>query len=182
MDYGMTGLWAVAVLGLLIAWRSRSRLSALEQKLEELRRERAIRTADEEEVKESISGLRKLVAQMAGGQSVDSAMVIENRLYRNASPADLQAQMEQGASLCVIDVRTQQEWEGGHIEGAVHIPVDDVQKRLHEIPRDGNNMYVICAAGGRSAAAADFLSNRGYLNVFSVEGGMGQWRGTTVKD
>ena len=182
MDYAMTGLWAVAVLGLLLAWSSRSRLAALEQKLEELRRERAIGSADEEEVKESITGLRKLVAQMAGGQDVDASMVIENRLYRNATTAELQAQVEQGASLCVIDVRTPQEWAGGHIEGALHIPVDEVQKRLHEIPRHGKRMYLICAAGGRSSAAADFLANRGYLNVFSVEGGMGQWRGPTVRN
>jgi rhodanese-related sulfurtransferase len=40
---------------------------------------------------------------------------------------------------------------------------------------------MICAGGGRSAAAAAFLANRGYLNVHSVEGGMGAWRGKVVK-
>jgi rhodanese-related sulfurtransferase len=182
MDYVMTALWVVAALGLLLAWTSRSRLAALEQKLEELRRERAIRTADEEEVKESVSGLRKLVSQMAAGREVDSSMVLENRLFRNVTAADLQAKVESAGSAWVLDVRTPQEWAGGHIEGALHVPVDEVQKRLHEIPRDGREMFVVCAAGGRSAAAADFLSNRGYLNVFNVEGGMGQWRGSTVRD
>jgi rhodanese-related sulfurtransferase len=43
-------------------------------------------------------------------------------------------------------------------------------------------MYVICAGGGRSAAASKQLSDRGYLNVFNVEGGMKSWRGETVKD
>ncbi|MHC4846304.1 MAG: rhodanese-like domain-containing protein [Planctomycetota bacterium] len=182
MDYVMTALWVVAALGLLLAWTSRSRLSALEQKLEEMRRDTSIKAADEEETKESVAGLRKLVAQMAGGREVDSSMVLENRLYRNVTSADLQQKVEGGAAGIVIDVRTPQEWAGGHIEGALHIPVDEVQKRLHEVPRDGREMFVICAAGGRSAAAADFLSNRGYLNVFNVEGGMGQWRGTTVRD
>lgn len=182
MDYAMTALWIVAALGLLLAWRARSRLSDLEQKLEELRRDRSIRTADEEEVKESVAGLRKLVAQMASGREVDSAMVLENRLYRDVTAAELQTRLADAAPHAVVDVRTPQEWAGGHIEGALHIPVDEVQKRLHEIPRDGRAMFVICAAGGRSAAAADFLANRGYLNVFNVDGGMGQWRGQTVRD
>ena len=37
----------------------------------------------------------------------------------------------------MIDVRSPQEWAGGHIAGALHIPVDDIQKRLHEVARDG---------------------------------------------
>jgi len=161
---------------------SRSRLAGLEQKLAELRRERSIRPAVVLEVKESVAGLRKLVAQIAGGREVDSAMVIENRLYRNVTTADLQARVEAGGTPWVLDVRTPQEWAGGHIEGALHIPVDDVQKRLNEVPRDGREMFLVCAAGGRSSATADFLSNRGYLNVFNVEGGMGQWRGPTVRN
>lgn len=177
----MIAFWIAIGLSLLLVWSARSRLSAVEQKLEELRRDRAIRTADEEEAKESINGLRKLVAQMAAGREVDPTMVIENRLFRDVTTAELQERVEAGDSLCVVDVRTPQEWAGGRIEGALHVPVDEVQTRLHEIPRDGRAMYVICAAGGRSASAADFLANRGYLNVFNVQGGMGQWRGQTVK-
>lgn len=180
MDIVMTALWVVAALGLLLAWTSRSRIGSLEQKLEEMRRDRAIKGADEEELKESVNGLRKLMAAMAAGREVDASMITENRLFRNVNAADLQTAVE-GGGVTVLDVRTPQEWAGGHIDGALHIPVDEVQTRLHEVPRDGRNMYVICAAGGRSAAAADFLANRGYLNVFNVEGGMGQWRGQTVR-
>jgi len=59
--------------------------------------------------------------------------------------------------------------------------VDDIQKRLHEVARDGRKLFVICAGGGRSQAAASFLSGRGYLNVHTVEGGMNSWKGPVVK-
>ena len=45
------------------------------------------------------------------------------------------------------------------------------------ITRDGRKLYVICAGGGRSTAAAEFLANRGFLNVHNVEGGMNSWKG-----
>ena len=171
----------IAALGLLMLFSQRKRLTALETWVDEQRRSTTIKGADSEDEQKSVEGLRKLVAMMAAGKPVDATMVKENRLYRQAKPEHVQADLEAGCALAVVDVRSPQEWAGGHIEGALHIPVDDVQKRLSEVPRDGRKLYVICAGGGRSTAAADFLANRGYLNVHNVEGGMNAWRGKVVK-
>ncbi|MHC5209147.1 MAG: rhodanese-like domain-containing protein [Planctomycetota bacterium] len=171
----------LAALALLMVLPLRKRLAALETWVDDQRRNANIGKADTEELKESVDGLRKLVALMAAGRTVDAEMVKENRLYQNARPDEVQSELEAGGTPYVIDVRSPQEWAAGHIECAVHIPVDDISKRMSEIARDGRKMYMICAAGGRSAAAASFLANRGYLNVHSVEGGMGAWRGKVVK-
>jgi rhodanese-related sulfurtransferase len=171
----------LAVLALLLTLSLRKKLAALETWVDEQRRNANIGKADGEELKESLDGLRKLVTQMAGGREVDPDMVRENRLYRNARPDEIQLELEAGGAPYVIDVRSPQEWAAGHIACAVHIPVDDITKRMSEIARDGRKLYMICAGGGRSAAAAAFLANRGYLNVHSVEGGMGAWRGKVVK-
>lgn len=171
----------IAALAVLLLLAQRKRLAALEAWVDEQRRSATVKGADTEEVGESLEGLRKLVAMMAAGKPVDATMVKENRLYRQAKPEHVQTDLEAGCALAVIDVRSPQEWANGHIEGALHIPVDDVQKRLSEVPRDGRKLYVICAGGGRSTAAADFLANRGYLNVHNVEGGMNSWRGKVVK-
>jgi rhodanese-related sulfurtransferase len=170
---------ALALLALLRGGAGK-KVAELEQRLDDLKRTVTSREADEAEVKESTEGLRKLVAQIAAGKPVDPEMVKENRLYRNSKVAELQAELASGKA-CVIDVRSPQEWAGGHIDGALHIPVDDIQKRLHEVPRDGRKLFLICAGGGRSSAAAAFLANRGYLNVHNVEGGMGSWRDKVVK-
>jgi len=171
----------LAVVLLLMLLATRGRIATLEERLTDLSHAQASKEADGGELKESLDGLRKLLAMVAAGKLVDPDMVKENRLYRNARPADLAAEMASGKPLCVIDVRTPQEWAGGHIEGALHIPVDDISKRLHEVARDGRKLFVICAGGGRSSAAAAWLANRGYLNVHSVEGGMGAWRGPVSK-
>ena len=171
----------LALLLLLVLLATRGRLASLEERLTDLSHGSAGKEADAGELKESLDGLRKLVAMLAAGKSVDAEMVRENRLYRNARPADVQADLEAGRQPCVLDVRSPQEWAGGHIEGALHVPVDELQKNLHAVPRDGRKLYVICAGGGRSQAAAAFLANRGYLNVHNVEGGMASWKGPVAR-
>ena len=75
----------------------------------------------------------------------------------------------------VIDVRTPAEWEGGHIEGAVHLPLQ--QLIAEGIGLDLNDhISVICGSGYRSNMAGSMLKTKGYTNVYSVIGGMTAWR------
>lgn len=171
----------LAVILLLMLLATRGRIGTLEERLTDMSHANASKEADGGELQESLDGLRKLVAMLAAGKPVDPDMVKDNRLYRNAKATDLAADLAAGKPLSVIDVRTPQEWAGGHIEGALHIPVDDIGKRLHEVARDGRKLFVICAGGGRSQVAAAWLANRGYLNVHNVEDGMGAWKGPVAK-
>ncbi|MDX2184027.1 MAG: rhodanese-like domain-containing protein [Gemmatimonadaceae bacterium] len=71
----------------------------------------------------------------------------------------------------VVDVRTKLEFWLGHLEGAVHIPVDTLAERLSEHPEltPDRRVMVYCASGARSAAAARVLKERGFSHV--VDGG-----------
>lgn len=175
-------LWVIAVVALMMAWSLRSRLVEMESSVRDAKRLGEAVRDEVVELSGQVDVLRKLLAGVAGGQEVDAAMVREGRLYRVVMPDKLQEKMAAGERLCVLDVRTANEWAGGHIPGAQHIPVDELDKQMHAVKRDGTPMYVICAGGGRSAAASKQLADRGYLNVFNVEGGMKAWRGETVKD
>jgi rhodanese-related sulfurtransferase len=73
----------------------------------------------------------------------------------------------------VLDVREDNEWVAGHIEGATHIPMGDVPARLDEVP-EGDSVYVTCRAGGRSARVAAWLNANGY-DAVNIAGGMGEW-------
>ncbi|WP_233624545.1 rhodanese-like domain-containing protein [Actinoplanes sp. ATCC 53533] len=73
----------------------------------------------------------------------------------------------------VIDVREPAEYAAGHVDGAVLIPVGDVVARAGELPR-GVPVYVICASGNRSLAAADYLVRVG-IDARSVAGGTAAW-------
>lgn len=175
-------LWVVAVLALLSAVASRRKLGVLQDTVDGIKRDQTVKGGDVDELRQGLDGLRRLTALMAADKPVDADMVRENRLFRALQAAELQKKFEGDGEAYVIDVRSPQEWAGGHVPGALHIPLDGLKDRLHEVARDGREIHVICAGGQRSAAAADYLATRGYLNVFNVEGGMSSWRGDVARD
>jgi len=73
----------------------------------------------------------------------------------------------------VLDVRNLDEWDHGHIPGAIHIPLGSLQARLGEIPRNGE-IAVQCQGGTRSAIAASILQRNG-IDVSNVAGGFSEW-------
>lgn len=74
----------------------------------------------------------------------------------------------------VLDVRTDSEWDGGHIDGAHHIHGGKLQERMGEVPRD-RPVAVICGSGYRASIASSFLKREGYQEVSNVLGGMSAW-------
>lgn len=73
----------------------------------------------------------------------------------------------------ILDVREDDEWVQGHVEGATHIPMGDVPARLDDLP-DADPLYVTCRSGGRSARVAAWLNQNGF-DAVNVAGGMGDW-------
>ena len=79
---------------------------------------------------------------------------------------------QEGAFL--LDVRTQEEWNAGHIPGAVLIPLDLLAGRAGELPED-KEIVIYCRSGNRSAQALDLLSGVGLSDIFSMDGGINDW-------
>lgn len=75
----------------------------------------------------------------------------------------------------VIDVRTDDEWYAGHINGAIHIPLPKCIDNGIALEKD-DHMSIICGSGYRSNIAASVLKSKGYKHVYSVIGGMNAWR------
>ena len=73
----------------------------------------------------------------------------------------------------VLDVRQPDEYEAGHVPGAVLVPLDQLEARLEEVPSD-RPLLVICKSGGRSAAAVQALTGAGY-DATNVAGGTMAW-------
>lgn len=78
-----------------------------------------------------------------------------------------------GPDAVILDVREDYEWQAGHAENALHIPLDQLPTRLGELDPDVD-VYVVCRTGGRSLRATTWLNGNGY-SVFNVLGGMGAW-------
>ena len=74
----------------------------------------------------------------------------------------------------VLDVRSDQEWTSGHIQGAIHIPLGELKNRVEELCKDGD-IIAICGSGYRSSIAASLLQARGFARISSMGGGMTAW-------
>ncbi len=77
------------------------------------------------------------------------------------------------ADAVLLDVREDDEWAAGHVDGAVHVPMSDVPARLADLP-EADPLYVVCRSGNRSGRAAQWLNGQG-IDAVNVAGGMKAW-------
>ena len=82
----------------------------------------------------------------------------------------------EGGDAVMVDVRRDDEWVSGHVQGAIHIPIDDLPGRIDELPRDKKLLF-ICAAGVRSGLACEVASSLGFPSevLYNVEDGTPSW-------
>ncbi|HEY3218983.1 MAG TPA: rhodanese-like domain-containing protein [Candidatus Limnocylindria bacterium] len=80
---------------------------------------------------------------------------------------------KQRADHHLLDVREDDEWQAGHIEGAQHIPLGQLGARLGEVPK-GRRVVAVCRSGSRSAAAVRGLKQQGY-DAENLDGGVTAW-------
>jgi adenylyltransferase/sulfurtransferase len=93
----------------------------------------------------------------------------------NITPAELSEKLGRGEDVVLIDVRDPYEWNAGHIEGATHIPMREIPRRLADIPKD-RDVVVICRSGARSGHVQHHLmQSLGYTRVKNLVGGMQRW-------
>jgi rhodanese-related sulfurtransferase len=90
---------------------------------------------------------------------------------REVTIAELAAALEGGARL--VDVRETDEYLAGHVPGAVHVALGTVPDHLDEFRGEGA-CYVICAVGGRSMRACEYVQQFG-IEVVNVAGGTREW-------
>ena len=89
--------------------------------------------------------------------------------------------MDADSSALILDVRTLDEYNEGHIKGALLIPDSEISERaLQEIPDLSTTILIYCRSGRRSALAAQKLSELGYTKVYDF-GGIVDWSYETVK-
>lgn len=113
--------------------------------------------------------------RVAAVADADAALIgAETEAIPQVSPVALMGALGTH-SVHVLDVRGRSEWAEGHLEGAVHIPLPELQARLDEVPQHGT-IVVQCAAGGRSAIAASVLRAAGMARVENLSGGIQAWR------
>ena len=98
------------------------------------------------------------------------------------SPEEAKDNLDEDSEIILLDVRTLSEYESGHIEDAVLLPLDQVNEKASEVIPDLEKIYyVYCRSGNRSATAAQLLVDMGYENIYDL-GGIIDWPYDTVKE
>ncbi len=87
------------------------------------------------------------------------------------------SELRDGGGTVFVDVRERNEWDEGHIPGAVHVPRSYLESKIEQaVPDREAHVVVYCASGNRSAFAAKALEELGYESVASLSGGFADWK------
>ena len=89
------------------------------------------------------------------------------------SPEEVYEIIKNDEDYLIVDVRTKEEYNSGHLEGALLLPVQELEERLGELPMD-KPIIVYCRSGNRSRTAAEILVNNGFKQIYDM-GGISDW-------
>ncbi|MFN4986612.1 MAG: rhodanese-like domain-containing protein [Ignavibacteria bacterium] len=106
---------------------------------------------------------------------IAAASVACAQQYKNVTAQEAKTMIGKG-NVVVVDVRTPQEWNAGHLSGAVLVDFYDAnfESNIKKVGKD-KQVLVYCARGGRSASAAEKMSSWGWKNVTNMTGGYTSW-------
>ena len=100
--------------------------------------------------------------------------------YRQITQEEAQKIMQSESGYIILDVRTAQEFSGGHIPNAVNVPNESIETETpKELPDKNQMILVYCRSGRRSKQAAQKLADMGYTDVREF-GGINTWQGETT--
>jgi rhodanese-related sulfurtransferase len=94
--------------------------------------------------------------------------------YGDITVQEARSLIEDKPYLVILDVRTASEYEDGHIEGAINIPVQELSAHLDELSRE-DELLVYCRTGNRSKQAVDILQDVGFTKIYHMNAGITGW-------
>lgn len=140
--------------------------------------------ADADEHEEAVTRLGRIGFDNVAGYLDGGMKSVGDREDVLASTERITAQAlaelrSEGSSPLVVDVRSEKEWQSGHIEGSVNIPLNHLLERTSELPRE-TSFVVHCEGGYRSAIAISLLEQSGFDNGMDLVGGFKAWQASTL--
>jgi len=120
-------------------------------------------------------GLDRIAGSIDGGFPAWMAAGLPTQRIDQISASRLRHDAAARRAVALVDVRSDTEWQRGHIDDAVHIPLQELAGRAAELPAD-MPVATICEGGTRSGLAASILERAGLDRIVNVTGGMSEWR------
>ena len=123
----------------------------------------------EEQQKQTVDAILGLLEAHKDQKQEDAAMT-----YEQISPQEAKERMDAKKDVIILDVRTQEEYDSGHIKNAVCLPNEDIISEPDILPDKDQEILVYCRSGNRSKQAAQKLADMGYENIIEF-GGILNW-------
>lgn len=112
-----------------------------------------------------------------------SLIVMEDSFGQNLSPADFQKKINELPNAPIVDVRTPDEFNKGHLKNAINININDESFGTLISKLDKSKpVLVYCLSGSRSAYAEKFMRSQGFKVIYDLSGGMIQWRAAALPE
>lgn len=116
-------------------------------------------------------GMDRIVGYLDGGMAGWVTSGYKTHHVTQISAEDLHDKVVGSEKFVLLDVRAPLEFEDGHIDGAINIPVADLRERYEELNKE-DALILTCSSGNRSSLGASILRRHGFKNLFNVAGGM----------
>ncbi len=170
--------FSLLALGLaVLAWRRSAQSQG--QGADAGRDARRSLAAENEQLAARLAAHERWIAMIIAGQPPTPEMIAEGRYFFDVDGSRAR-EVAREKQAQWVDVRTEGEVQAGMIPGAQWIPMDQIEQRLDELPRD-KPLILYCAGGVRSVQVCQFLGSQGFHGLYNLEGGMGAWDGTLVR-
>lgn len=101
--------------------------------------------------------------------------VPEFATYTDISVREARGMIEADGNVLILDVRTEEEWDSGHVDGAVLVPLSELENRVGELDKSRKTI-VYCMIGVRSPRASMILIDAGFQHVYNMTGGIDAWK------
>jgi phage shock protein E len=126
-------------------------------------------------------GLLSGCSSVTNERSKESSPASKKSSFTNITPEEAKKRLDSEKGIVLLDVRTKEEYDTGHIKGSILIPVDNLKEEAENKLKDKDApIFVYCRSGNRSTTAANILVNLGYKNVYNL-GGINKWPYEVVK-
>ena len=102
--------------------------------------------------------------------------------YNNITGSEFEKLVEENKDAVILDVRDTKDYDKGHVENSINIPIDEVESRINELKDyQDKEILIYCSVGRRSAQAAEILENSGYKDVSNSVDGVKEYEFKLVK-
>jgi rhodanese-related sulfurtransferase len=102
-----------------------------------------------------------------------TACGISSEGYRNVNSDEAKTLID-NKKVVVLDVRTHEEFQAGHIPNALLIPLQELENKLNDLDQE-ESYLIVCRSGNRSAQASEILTSNRFSSIYNMTGGMNNW-------